>query len=56
MILSLSFSSLIIMQQMAIFIGLMKRTYAVISDTPQANIWVMNPSVKMIDDINPIRE
>lgn len=55
MILSLSFSSIIIIQQMAIFIGLMRRTYSAISDTPQAKIWVMNPSVKMIDDINPIR-
>ncbi|BDC34155.1 ABC transporter permease [Candidatus Dependentiae bacterium Noda2021] len=56
MVLSLSFSSLIIMQQMAIFIGLMQRTYSVIADTPQAKIWVMNPSVKMIDDINPTRD
>jgi len=55
MILSLSFSAIIIIQQMAIFIGLMRRTYSSISDTPQAKIWVMNPSVKMIDDINPIR-
>lgn len=55
MILSLSFSTIIIVQQMAIFIGLMRRTYSTISDTPQAQIWVMNPSVKMIDDINPIR-
>lgn len=55
MILALSFSAIIITQQMAIFLGLMRRTYSLISDTPQAHIWVMNPSVKMIDDINPIR-
>lgn len=56
MILSLSFSSLIILQQMGIFLGLMMRTYSIIADTPAADIWVMNPSVKMIDDINPIRD
>jgi putative ABC transport system permease protein len=56
MILSLSFSAIIITQQMAIFIGLMRRTYSIITDTPQAKIWVMNPSVKMVDDINPIRD
>lgn len=56
MILALSFSAIIITQQMAIFLGLIHRTYSLIKDTPQANIWVMNPSVKMIDDINPIRD
>ncbi len=56
MILALSFSAIIITQQMAIFLGLMRRTYSAIQDTPNAHIWVMNPSVKMIDDINPIRE
>lgn len=56
MVLSISFSALIITQQMAIFIGLMRRTYSAISDTPQARIWVMNTSVKMIDDINTMRK
>jgi putative ABC transport system permease protein len=55
MILALSFSAIIITQQMAIFLGLMRRSYSLIQDTPQAHIWVMNPSVKMIDDVNPIR-
>lgn len=56
MVLSLSFSAIIITQQMAIFLGLMRRTYSAISDTTQAAVWVMNPSVKMIDDSNPIRD
>lgn len=55
MIIALSLSAIIITQQMAIFLGLMRRTYSVIQDTPNAHIWVMNPSVKMIDDVNPIR-
>jgi putative ABC transport system permease protein len=56
MILAVSFSTLIITQQMAIFIGLMRRTYSFISDTPQARIWVMNPSVNFVDDISNVRE
>lgn len=56
MILSLSLSAIIITQQMAIFIGLMTRTYSTITDTPQADIWVMDPNVKYIDDIKPLRD
>jgi putative ABC transport system permease protein len=56
MILSLSFSALIIIQQSAIFIGVMMRTYSVITDTNQADIWVMDPNIKMIDDLNGLRD
>lgn len=56
MILSLSFSALIIIQQSSIFVGLMMRTYSVITDTGQPDIWVMNPNVKMIDDITGLRD
>lgn len=55
LILSLSFSALIITQQAAIFLGLIRRTYSTITDTPQPDIWVMNPNVRMIDDIKPLR-
>jgi putative ABC transport system permease protein len=56
LILSISFSTIIIMQQSAIFFGLIRRTYGAISDTPQADIWIMDPSVLMIDDIKPLRD
>lgn len=56
LILSLSFSALIITQQTAIFLGLMMRTYSTIGDTPQAEIWVMDPNVQQIDDVNPLRD
>ncbi len=55
MVLSLSFSALIITQQMSVFIGIMRRSYVTIADTPQADIWVMDPNVQMIDDIMPLR-
>ena len=56
LILSLSFSALIITQQAAIFLGLMMRTYSTITDTSQSVIWVMDPNVKMIDDIKYLRD
>ena len=55
MVISLSFSALIITQQAAIFIGLMRRTYATITDTPQADIWVMDRNIQFIDDVSPLR-
>lgn len=55
MVLSLSFSALIITQQAGIFIGIMMRTYGQITDTPQAEIWVMDPNVRYIDDIQSLR-
>lgn len=56
LILSLSFSALIITQQAGIFFGLMMRTYSTITDTPQVDIWVMDNNVKMLDDVKPLRD
>src|SRR5579862_7475950 len=55
-VLSLSFSAIIISQQASTFFGIMIRTYGTITDTPQADIWVMDPNVRMIDDILPLRD
>jgi putative ABC transport system permease protein len=54
MILGLTFASFIIVQQAAIFIGLMTRTVGFISDTSQPNIWVMSSKVKYVDDTKPL--
>lgn len=53
-ILGLTFSSFIIIQQAAIFIGIMTRTYGFITDTSQPDIWVMDPKVQFVDDIKPL--
>ena len=55
-VISLAFATIIMSQQTAIFVGLMRRTYGSITDTPQPDIWVMDPSVKMIDDIIGMRD
>ena len=55
-IFGLAFASLLITQQMAIFLGLMTRTYGFLTDTPQPDIWVVDPKVQYIDDLRPLRE
>jgi len=55
-VLGLSFSSLIIVQQSSIFSGLMVRTFGFITDTAQADIWVMDKQVQFIDDVKPLRD
>lgn len=53
-ILGLTFASFIIVQQAAIFIGLMSRTFGFLTDTAQPNIWVMDPKVEFVDDVKPM--
>src|SRR5947207_10513194 len=49
-IMGLTFASLLINQQAAIYSGLMTRTYSQIADTPSADIWVTDPEVEFIED------
>ncbi|MGH2359984.1 MAG: ABC transporter permease, partial [bacterium] len=55
-LMGLAFASLLITQQAAIFTGLMTRTFGFITDTSQADIWVMDPKVQFIDDIKPLQD
>ncbi|MCP5506036.1 MAG: ABC transporter permease [Chlamydiales bacterium] len=55
-VLGLSFASFIIVQQAAIFVGLMSRTFGFITDTSQPDIWVMDEKVQFIDDVKPMRD
>jgi putative ABC transport system permease protein len=55
-IMGLTFASLLITQQAGIFVGLMTRTYGFITDTGQADIWVMDPKVQFVDDIKPLQD
>lgn len=54
-IVGLTFASLLITQQMAIFVGLMMRTFGAITDLGQAQVWVMDPKVQFIDDVKPMQ-
>jgi len=55
-LMGLTFASLLITQQLAIFVGLMGRTFGFLSDTAQADIWVMDPKVQFIDDVKPLQD
>ncbi len=56
LVLGIAFSTLLINQQIGIFLGLLSRAGAVIDDVPAANIWVMDPGVKNLDTIFPLRD
>lgn len=55
-VIGLSFASFIISQQSAILVGIVKRTFGFVIDTSQPNIWVVDPTVKYIDDIKALKD
>ncbi len=55
-VLGLTFSALLIAQQGSIFCGLMRRTSSQIFDIRGADLWVMDPNVRFIDDVKPMIE
>jgi len=54
-VIGLSFASFIIVQQASIFVGLMSRTYGLITDTRQPNIWVVDKNLQEINDAKPLK-
>ncbi|MDD1642680.1 MAG: ABC transporter permease, partial [Methylococcaceae bacterium] len=55
-VMGLTFASLIMTQQPAIFLGIMSRTYSFIADVGLPDIWVMDPKVQFVDDIKPLQD
>jgi len=55
-IVGLTFASLLITQQSAIFAGIMTRTFSFLQDVGLPEIWVVDPQAKYIDDIKPIQD
>lgn len=53
-IMGVTLASFVITQQGSIFVGLMSRTFAVISDMGDPDIWVMDTKVQFIDDVKPL--
>lgn len=54
-LLGIGFAALLITQQSSIFVGLMSRTFAFISDTSLPDLWIMDPEVKYIDELEPMQ-
>jgi putative ABC transport system permease protein len=55
-VMGLTFASLLITQQAAVFVGLMTRTFGAITDIGGVDVWVMDPKVQFIDDIKPMQD
>ncbi len=54
LIFGILFSTLLMSQQLSLFIGLMGRTASLIQDTKEADIWVMDKRVAYIDGVEPL--
>lgn len=52
----LTFTSLLITQQSAIFVGMMTRTFSFLTDVGLPDIWVVQPQVQYIEDIKPMQD
>jgi putative ABC transport system permease protein len=56
MVLGLALTSFVIAQQPAFFLGILQSTYSLISDTEVADLWVMDPKVRFVDDSTPMAD
>lgn len=55
-IMGIVFASMLITQQIAVFCGLMSRTFSFVTDLGQPDLWVMDPKVQFIDDVKPLQD
>jgi putative ABC transport system permease protein len=51
-----AFATLLMAQQMSMFIGVMLRTTSQVRDVQEADVWVMDPRVEHVDETKPLRE
>lgn len=54
LIFGIMFATLLMSQQMSLFIGIMDRTFSVVSEITEADIWVMHKKVQYVDGIEPL--
>lgn len=55
LIFGITFSTLLMSQQVSIFIGVLGRTASQITDVSEADIWVMSPEMRHIDEVKPLQ-
>ncbi|MEO0630740.1 MAG: ABC transporter permease, partial [Planctomycetota bacterium] len=56
LVFGVALSTLLVCQQVSIFFGLLGRASSVVTDVREADIWVMDPSVKTVDAPFPLRD
>jgi putative ABC transport system permease protein len=56
LVFGIAFSTMLMSNQVSIFMGLMSRTASQILDVREADIWVMDPRVQYVDEIEPMTD
>lgn len=56
LIFAIAFSSFLIVQQSSLFYSLMNRTRSIIVDVTDADIWVMDPATRYIDEVYALKD
>jgi putative ABC transport system permease protein len=56
LIFAISFSSMLMAHQASVFAGVMWRTTSQIQDVRDAEIWVMDPRLRFVDEIEPLSD
>ena len=56
LVFGVTFATLLMAQQVSIFISLMARTASAIYSVSEADIWVMDPRVRYIEEVEPLRD
>jgi len=56
LVVGVAVSILLINQQVGVFIGMLLRSPAIVHDAPEASIWVMDPGLKNMDTVFPMRD
>lgn len=54
LIFGIAFATMLMSQQVSIFIGLMARTASQILDVREADLWVMDPRVQYVEEVEPM--
>lgn len=56
LVFSIAFATMLMSNQVSIFIGLMQRTANQIIDVREADLWVMDPRVQYVDEVEPLTD
>lgn len=55
-VLALAFTSFVMIQQPATFLGILRHTYGFITDVGVGDVWVMDPKARHLDDVKPMMD
>jgi putative ABC transport system permease protein len=55
-VVALAFTSFVMIQQPATFLGILRHTYGFITDVGVGDVWVMDPRARHLDDVKPMMD